>query len=447
MRIIIIGGVAAGTTAATNARRNDSNAEIVIYEKDDYISYAGCGIPYYLGGIVDKIETLAPRGTDFFMIKHNIDVIIRHEVVDVDTKNKTVQVKNLNDGKVFTDKYDKLVFATGATAVIPPIKGMENKNVFTLRNINDMKSIKSFIDTNKPSKAAIIGTGFIGLELCENFKRIGIEVTMIERLEQVTPGLDKDMADYVEKHLVENGIKVLTGVSAAEFKDDRVILENGKEEEADFFIVSTGVRPNTVLAVKAGIELGVTKAIKINELMQTSVQDIYACGDCCEQTDLITNKPIYRPLGTNANKMGTIAGENISGGSLKLKGVLGTGIFKVFGMSVGLTGMSEAAAEREGFDVVVSHDKKSNKPEYMGGKEMIIKGVADAKSGRILGAQIIGFEGVDKRLDVLVTAITYNAKAEDLFYLDLAYAPPFSIVRDPIAYTGMMLNNKIIGKK
>lgn len=443
MRIIIIGAVAAGTSAAAKARRNSEEAEITIYEKDNFISYSGCGMPYYIGGEVESVDDLTPRDSDFFKSKYNVDVFILHEVLAISPDEKSVTVKNLTSGEVFIDYFDKLVIATGARATIPPIKGAEAKHVFTLRNINDMNRIKGFIDTNKPKTAAIIGTGFIGLEMCENLKVLGIDVTLVEKLPQVTPGLDSDMAIYVQDHIERNGVNVLTGVSASEITKSTVVLSDGKEINADMVLMSTGVRPNTELAVTAGIELGVAGAIRVNTKMQTNLPDIYACGDCAEQFHIVTGKPIYRPLGSTANKTGRIAGDSMTGGDLAFRGVLGTGIFKIFDMAVGQTGLSEREAKEQGYDVAVSHNIKPNKPGYMGGKEMIIKGIADKTDGRMLGVQIVGYEGVDKRLDVFVTAITFKAKAEDLFHLDLAYAPPFSTTKDPVMYSGMILDNAI----
>lgn len=443
MRLIIIGAVAAGTSAAAKARRNDENAEIIIYDKDSYISYSGCGMPYYIGGEVEDAKKLTPRDPVFFKSKYNVDILIRHEVLSIDHKNKTLEIKNLATGDTFQDHYDKLVIAAGAAAVIPPVKGADLKNVFSLRNIGDMNQIKDFINEYAPKSAVIVGTGFIGLEVCENLKELGIEVTLIERLPWVTPVLDGDMAVYVEDHLRKNGIKLLTGLSVAEIKKDRVILEDQREVEADFVLLSTGVRPNTELAAKAGIELGVTGAIKVNEKMMTNVKDIYSCGDCSEQYHVVTGKPVYRPMGSTANKTGRIAGDVVTGGNLSFRGILGTGIFKVFDMTVAITGLTEREAKKEGYHVAVCHNIKPNKPEYMSGREMVIKGIADKDTGRLLGVQIAGFEGVDKRIDVFVTAITYKAQAEDLFHLDLAYAPPFSTTKDPVMYTGMILDNAI----
>jgi rhodanese-related sulfurtransferase len=279
--------------------------------------------------------------------------------------------------------------------------------------------------------------------VCENLKKLGMGVTILEKLPQVTPGLDGDMAVYVEEHLKKNGVSVLTGASVAEITKGSVLLSDGSAVPADMVLVSTGVRPNSELAADAGIELGVASAIRVNERMQTNVQDIYACGDCTEQFHLVTGKPVYRPLGSTANKTGRIAGDSVTGGDLAFRGILGTGIFEVFGMAVAQTGLSQREATEQGYETVVCHNIKPDRPEYMGGKEMVIKAVADNATGRLLGVQIVGFSGVDKRIDVFVTAISLKAKAEDLFYLDLAYAPPFSTTKDPVMYTGMILDNAI----
>lgn len=443
MRIIIIGAVAAGTSAAAKARRNREDAEIVVYEKDGDISYSGCGMPYYLGGLVENADELTPRDPAFFKSKYNIDIHIRHEVLAIDPASHAITVKNLTTGVVLTDFYDKLVLATGARAFIPPITGIDQPHVFHLRNIGDIRRIKTFLATKKPQSAAIIGTGFIGLEVCENLKALGISVTLLEKLPQVTPGLDPDMAVHVQAHLVKNSITVKTGVTVESIQSDTVTLADGSAVRADMVLVSTGVKPNTELAAAAGLQLGVANAIRVDAQMRTSVPDIYACGDCIEQTQLVTGRPVYRPLGSTANKTGRIAGDSLTGGDLTFRGILGTGIFQIFGMTVAQTGLSEREARAEGYTPVVCHNIKPDKPTYMHGQEMIIKGVADRETGRLLGAQIVGFSGVDKRIDVFVTALSFKAKAEDLFHLDLAYAPPFSTTKDPVMYTGMILENAI----
>ena len=445
MKLIVIGAVAAGTSAAAKARRNSEDLQITIYERDQFISYSGCGMPYYLGGEVERAEELTPRDPAFFLSKYNVEIKIRHEALSIDPANKSVALKNLATDEIFTDHYDKLILATGAHSTTPPIPGRERDNVFTLRNINDMLRIKSFLDEKKPKFAVIIGTGFIGLEMCENLMRLGISVTLLEKLPQVTPGLDDDMAIRVQEHLKKSGVPVLTGVSIAEITDSGVVLADGTNIPAQLTLLSTGVRPNTDLAKAAGVALGVTGAIAVNARMETNVADIFACGDCAEQFHVVTGKPVYRPLGSTANKTGRIAGDCATGGNLAYRGTLGTGIFRVLGLAVGQTGLSEREAREAGYDVVVCHNTKPDKPEYLGGTEMTIKAVAERATGRLLGAQIVGFEGVDKRIDVFATAITFGAKAEDLFYLDLAYAPPFATTKDPVLYTGMILENAIHG--
>lgn len=443
MRIVIIGAVAAGTSAAAKARRNNEDAEIVVYEKDSDISYSGCGMPYYLGGIVEEEGELTPRDPAYFKSRYNIDVLTRHEVRSIDPVGKTLTGIRLTDGSRFEDRFDKLVLATGASAVVPPIPGAEQENAFTLRTISDMRKIKRYIEQKKPRKAAVIGSGFIGLEMCENLKRAGLDLVLLERLPQITPGMDIDMAVYVRDHLEKNGVRVMTGVTVTSVTPQGVSLDSGESMEADLILLSVGVRPNVRLAQSAGIVLGATGAIQVDRKMRTNFQDIYACGDCAEQFSLITGKPIYRPLGSTANKTGRIAGDSLTGGPLEFRGILGTSIFMLFDMAVAQTGLSEREAVELGYDVAVCHNIKPSKPEYFGGKEMVIKGIADRSTGKLLGAQIVGYEGVDKRIDVFVTALSYGACAEDLFHLDLAYAPPFSTTKDPVMYTGMILENDI----
>ena len=445
MKILVIGAVAAGTSAAAKARRNSEDAQITIYEKDRFISYSGCGMPYFLGGEVADAAELTPRDPAFFRSKYNVEIQTQHEVLAIDPAKKTVSVKNLITGDVFSDSYDKLILATGARAVTPPIPGREQAHVFTLRNINDMLAIHSFLEERKPASAAIIGTGFIGLEVCESLTRLGVAVTLLEKLPQVTPGLDRDMAIHVEEHLKKNGIAVQTGVSIASIADNSVVLSDKTSIPADLVLLSTGVRANTELAASAGVALGASGAILVNPRMETNLADIFACGDCIEQFHIVTGKQVFRPLGSTANKTGRIAGDCATGGNLAYRGTLGTGIFRVLGLSVGQTGLSEREALEAGFDAVVCHNTKPDRSEYLGGKEMVIKAIADRATGRLLGAQIVGTAGVDKRIDVFATAITYGAKAEDLFYLDLAYAPPFSTTKDPVMYTGMILENAIHG--
>ena len=443
MRIIIIGAVAAGTSAAAKARRNTEEVEITIYEKDRYISYSGCGMPYYLGGEVEEEAELYPRDPAFFKTKYNVDIHTGHEVISVDPATKTLQVKDLANGQIFNDTYDKFLFATGAIAAVPPIKGADRDNAFVLRNIRDMQAIDAYIEKNAPQNAVIIGTGFIGMEMCESLVNRGIHVTLLEKQQTISPWLDRDMSAHLKKYLDLKGVGHITGISVEQITENQVLLANGEEIPADLVLLAAGIIPNTALAGKTGIQLGTTGAIAVNERMETSLKDIYACGDCIEVENIISGKPVYCPLGSTANKTGRIAGDRMTGGDLIFRGVLGTGIYKVFDMTVAKTGLGEEQAKLEGIETSVCHNIKPNRPEYMHGQEMVIKAVADKKTGRLLGVQIIGYAGVAKRIDVFATAMTYGAKAEDLFHLDLAYAPPFATTKDPVHYTGMILDNTI----
>ncbi len=442
MKIVIIGAVAAGTSAAAEIRRNDRTAEIVLYEKDRYISYSGCGMPYYLGNVFTSFDDLIPRDAAFFKQKYNINVRIMHQVVSVNLESKTLQVRNLLTGQEFPDSYDKLVIATGAGAVRPPIDGSDKKHVFVLRSISDVKDIKIFLSMNKPKKAAIIGSGPIGLEMAENLTRIGIKTTLIFR-SSIIRGLDPELAVLVEENLKKNDVGLAANAAIREITDNGVLLDDGSFYAADIVLLATGVKPAVELAKAAGIELGPTGAIKVDRRMMTSAPDIYACGDCTEYYHRISGKPVYRPLGSTANKTGIIAGNQITGGSEEFQGILGTSIFQVFDLTVAQTGLTEQEAALAGYDPVVSLDRKPDKPEFMGGDVMTVKAVADRKSGMLLGCQIVGSQGVDKRIDVCAAVLTLKGKAEDLISMDLSYSPPYSIPKDPLFYTGVKLNQQL----
>ncbi|MFB1082361.1 FAD-dependent oxidoreductase [Jeotgalibacillus sp. JSM ZJ347] len=449
-KLLIIGSVAAGTSVGAKARRNSEDLQITIYDKDTDISYSGCGIPYYVGGEVAELDDLTPRNAAWFKKRYNIDIHTAHEVESINHQEKTAVIRNLMTNETFTDTYDTLVLATGATSFVPPIPGVEADNVFSVRNIRNAGEIRNYVDTHQPKKATIVGGGFIGLEMAEQLTLRGIEVTLVERLPQVMPPLDQDMAARVADHLKEKNVKLMTGETVHSLEGGQRItsvqLESGQTVETDLVILSVGIRPNTDLAREIGVEIGETGAIKVNRKMQTNVPDIFAVGDVAESFSLITGKPIYRPLGSTANKTGRIAGQVITGENAEHRGILGTGIFKVFDLAVAQTGLTEKEAVEEGYSIEVLHNIKPDRPEYLGGKEMVIKAVADRKTGKLLGAQIIGPQGVDKRIDVFVTAISFGAKAEDLFHLDLAYAPPFATTKDPVMYTGMALHNSISKK-
>lgn len=448
MRIVIIGAVAAGTSAAAKARRNDDFAEIVIYEKDQDISYSGCGLPYYIGDEIKDIEELTPRDEKFFDEKYDIKVKTQHEVTHVNMIHKRLTIKNLVTGETFNDHFDKLILATGARPFVPKIDGIDQKHVFFLRNVQNAIAIKTFIQKHKPKSAIIAGTGFIGFEVLENLLPWNIKVKVVEVMNKITPNLDEDMALLLENKLIEKGIEIIKGTGITEIHEDCVTLSSGKVEDADMVILATGVRPNVDLAKAMGLRLGTTGAIWVDDTMRTSHPDVYAAGDCIETYNSITKQAVYRPLGTTANKTGRIAGDNItrvdnSSGLMHYQGNLSTGIFKLFDLSIGSTGLSEVEARKAGYDIEVIHNIKPHRPSYFDGEEMVIKAIADRSSKQLLGVQIIGTEGVDKRLDVFATLITYHAKVDELFHLDLSYAPPFSTTKDPVHYTGMILDNAI----
>lgn len=442
-KIIIIGAVASGTSAGAKARRNDENVNITIYEKDKFISYSGCGMPYFIGGEIDSIDSLTPRDPVFFKKKYNINVCIGHEVISIDKNNKSVEVKNLDSGEIFTDNYDKLIIATGAIACKPDFIGCNNENVHTLRNINDAIKVKNYINNSNVKNAVVVGSGFIGFEILESLLHLGINVTLVERNNKLTPNLDIDMSLYLENELDKKNVTIMKNTTVVSVVDNIVTLSNDTKIDADVVILAIGVMPNTHLAQSIGVELGVTNAIKVDTKMQTNITDILACGDCVETYSTITNKPVYRPLGSTANKTGRIAGDIATGGNLEYKGNLSTGIFKFFDLTIATTGLSEEEAIANGYDIEICHNIKPDKPEYMMGKEMVIKAIADKNSSRLLGVEIIGYDGVDKRIDVFATLITYKASVDELFHLDLAYAPPFSTTKDPVHYTGMILDNAI----
>ncbi|HPP94294.1 MAG TPA: FAD-dependent oxidoreductase [Spirochaetota bacterium] len=446
MRVLIIGSVAGGTSAAAKMRRNSEELEIVIYDMDKDISYSGCGIPYFVGEDYISREDLTPRNSQWFKKRFNIDIFTEHKVTDIDFEKKVISVINLKTGEAFTDSYDKLVIAVGANPSIPNIEGIDSANVFPVRNVQSGERIKIFIKEKNPKSAVIIGAGFIGLEMAENLKSRGLDVTLIESAPHVMPSMDYEMALYIQDHLLKNGIKLYTSEKVESITENGRYVNtlSGSKIATDMIVVATGVKPATDIVKNKGIKLGLHGGIIVNDKMETNIPDVYAVGDCCEVKSTVTGEYIYRPLGSTANKMGRIAGDVITGGSLRFRGVPGTGIFKTFELTVAQTGLSEKEAATRGIDYVVSHNIKENQSKYLKeSRELVIKCISERKSERILGVQIVGERGVDKRIDVFVTAMTFGAKVSDLFHLDLAYAPPFSTTKDPVMYSGMILDNAI----
>ncbi|HAP5386433.1 FAD-dependent oxidoreductase [Enterococcus faecalis] len=450
MKIVIIGSVAAGTSVAAKARRNTEEAEIVVYDQDKDISYSICGIPYYIGEEVDELDKLIPRNAAWFKKRYNVDIFTEHRVTVIHPENQTIEVENLQTGEKKTEAYDELVLATGAKPVVPEVFKVQkaSKNLFHVRNIQDAASIHSFVERENPQQATIIGAGFIGLEMAEQLVHKGIDVTIVQRGNQVMKQMDADMAYRVQLELEKNNVSIQLNTTITKvIEKNGTIIELATNQDqsikSDLVILAAGVTPNTSLVQSTSIQLGESGAIKVNKKMQTTVSHIYAVGDVAESYSLITDKPLYRPLGSTANKMGRIAGDVITEGTLEHRRILGTGIVRVFNLAVAYTGLTEKEAQSEGLETAVLYNIKPDHADYLGGKELTIKALADKSDGRILGAQIIGQQGVDKRIDVIATAISFGAVAEDLFHLDLAYAPPFATTKDPILYTGMALDNTV----
>jgi NADPH-dependent 2,4-dienoyl-CoA reductase/sulfur reductase-like enzyme/rhodanese-related sulfurtransferase len=455
VKIVVVGSVAAGTSAAAKARRNTEAARITVYERDHDISYSGCGLPYYLGGQVEQIDQLTPRDPAWFEARYDVDVRTGHEVTGVDPTARTVTVRDLATGATFTDTYDELVLATGVRAVVPPLPGVELPGVFTLRTPADARAARAWIEARGAARAVIVGGGYIGLEVAEQLTERGLQVALVEMADHVMPRMDADMSARVDAELRKHGVELRTAarVAAIEGHDGGVtgvVVEPAAGGgtatlPADLVVVAVGVRPNLDLARQAGVEIGPTGAIAVDRRQRTSVEHVWAVGDVAESFHVVTGEPVWVPLGSTANKTGRIAGDAITGGPLEHRGILGTSIVRVFDLGVGMTGLTESQARAAGYDVEVLHNIKPDRPEYLGGRPFVIKAVADRATGRLLGAQAIGASGADKRLDVLATAITFGADVADLFHLDLAYSPTYATTKDPVHYTGMALTNAVHG--
>ena len=449
MKIVIIGGVAAGTNAAVRARRNSEEAEIVIYDRDVDVAHAGFATHYAVGGQVESMDELVPYDAKWFKDIYNIDVKTQHEVVKIDHDKKSVTVKNLETQDEFEDSYDTLVFANGTVFGTPPVfRDKSFDNMFRIKTVQLGRRLEDYIKKENPKTAIVIGAGYIGLGVSEQLTKAGIKVRTVDFLKYPMAQLDNDMSTYIVDILEENGVTFHGNEGVVELESDGDCLESVTTSlnhvyEADMFILSTGVKPNTELAESIGVEIGDTRAIKVNEKMQTNLEGVYAVGDVAEAYHAITKKPIYLPLATTAAKMGRVAGDVITGGDLTFKGILGTSVVRLFGHTIAGTGMTETLARTDGFEPIVLTSVQSDHLSFMGGKDMIIKAIAHPETERLLGFQIIGPEGVERRIDVFATAMTANMKASDLFDIDLAFTPPVSTPKDPVMYTGMALTNAI----
>ncbi|RKD26644.1 NADPH-dependent 2,4-dienoyl-CoA reductase, sulfur reductase [Caminicella sporogenes DSM 14501] len=450
-KVLVIGAVAAGTKTAAKLKRENPDIDVTVVTKDEYISYAGCGLPYYVGGVIEEKRELVVKTPEDFKLITGVDIFTKHEAVDIDGENKIVKVKVLETGEIKDFEYDSLVIATGASPFVPPIEGRDLSGVFTLRKVEDALQIRELVESGKVKNAVVIGGGFIGLETAENLFERGINVSLVELAPHILPGFDEEIALYAQNYMQEKGINIYTSEKAIAIKgktEVEKVITDKRELEADLVIMSVGVRPNVDIAKKLGVEIGTTGAIKVNEYMETNIKDVYAVGDCAETTNLITGKPAWYPMGSTANKMGRVVGININDNKKdSLKGVLGTTIVKLFGLNAAKTGLSEKAAKKEGYNVVSVIVPGNDKAHYYPGYRMIItKLIADKDTHKVLGAQIIGEGVVDKPIDIIATAITLGAKVEDLEKLDLAYAPPFSMAMSTTIVAANVLLNKIKNK-
>lgn len=448
MKVIIVGGVAGGASAAARLRRLDENARITMYERSGYISYANCGLPYYIGGVITDRRQLTLQTPDSFYKRFRVDVKVNHEVLSIDRVNHTVEVKNLSTGEIFTDNYDKLVLSPGAKAVKPPIPGIESERIFTLRTVEDTYRIADEIKALKAESAVVIGGGFIGIEAAENLTGIGLSVSLCEASPQVLSQFDDDMIPQVHAVIREKGINLILGraISSFEEKEDGIesVLSDGEHIKSDIVLLAIGVAPDSALAVSAGIKTGIKGAITVDEHMLTSDPDIYAVGDAAEIEELVTGSKANIPLAGPANKQGRIAADNIAGISSSYKGTMGTSVLKIFDITAASTGINERRARAMSlkYDKVIL-SPSSHASYYPGGKVMTMKVLFDPDKDRLLGAQIIGYDGVDKRIDVIATALRAGMRASELAALELAYAPPYSSAKDPVNMAGFIIENVI----
>ena len=457
-RLLVIGAVAAGTKTAAKARREHPDWDITVLERGHDISYAGCGLPYFIGGIIRERKELVVRTPDYFKSAFEINVLTGHEATRIDTASKAVTAKNLESGQEKVFPYDTLVLAMGASPVVPPVPGINLPGVHTVRRVTDAEGIVRELAGQTGTstlKAVVVGGGMIGLEVAENLAARGLSVSVVELTEQVLPGFDPEMAALVKDALEQSGVQVFCGEKVAAFEanaEGRLAraVTSMRSLDCDLAVWATGVRPNSGLAKAAGIEIGPTGAIAVDNNMRTSAQDVFAVGDCAENRNLLTGKPAWYPMGSTANKMGRIAALNLEQGAEEgpaLTGVLGTTVLKVFSVNAAKTGLSEKAARDEGFDAVTVLVPANDRAHYYPGyKTIVTKLVVDTATHRVLGAQIVGEGVVDKPIDVIATAISLGGTVDDLAGLDLAYAPPFSMAMSSTTVAANVALNKLTGK-
>ena len=452
MKVVIVGGVAGGATAAARIRRLDEQAEIVVFERSGYISYANCGLPYYIGDVITDPEELTLQTPESFFSRFRVDMKVRHEVTAIHPERKTVSVKNLETDEVFEESYDKLILSPGAKPTQPRLPGVGIDKLFTLRTVEDTFRIKEYINQNHPKSAVLAGGGFIGLELAENLRELGMDVTIVQRPKQLMNPFDADMASMIHSEMRKHGVKLALGYTVEGFEERNggvdVLLKDNAPLHADMVVLAIGVTPDTALAREAGLELGIKGSIVVNDRMETSVPDIYAAGDAVQVKHYVTGEDALISLAGPANKQGRIIADNICGGDSRYLGSQGSSVIKVFDMTAATTGINETNARKAGLDVdTVIPSPMRHAGYYPGGKVMTMKVVFEKGTYRLLGAQIVGYDGVDKRIDVLATAIHAGLKATQLKDLDLAYAPPYSSAKDPVNMAGFMIDNISKGLK
>ena len=445
MKIVIVGGVAGGATAAARIRRLNEHAEIIIFERSGFISYANCGLPYYIGGVIEDKEDLTLQTPESFFRRFRIIAKVNHEVTDIDVQHKTVHVTNLKTGTSFTEKYDKLILSPGAKPILPDFY-TENERTFTLRTVEDTLKIRAFVEQKQPKTAVVIGGGFIGLEMAENLAELGVKTTIVQRSNHLLPTVDCDMASFIHANFRHHGVQLLlnTNTNKISITGEKVSLDfdNGSNLNADMVVLAVGVTPENTLAKKIGLELGVKGAIKVNAKMETLIPDIYAVGDAVEVKHFITEKDSVISLAGPANKQGRIVADNICGLNSEYKGSQGSSVIKLFDMTVATTGINEQQAKAYGIEYEkVILTQNSHAGYYPDATAMTLKLIFEKATYKVLGAQIVGYDGVDKRIDVIATWVRAGMKADELKDLDLAYAPPYSSAKDPVNMAGFVVEN------
>jgi len=448
-KIVIVGGVAGGATAAARLRRLDEQSHIVMFERGEYISFANCGLPYYIGGTITERDALLVQTVEGMSKKFNLDIRNLSEVTRINRDKKTVEVKNLKTGEVYEEAYDKLILSPGANPIKPPIPGIESAdNVFTLRNVPDTDAIKGFVDSKKPKRAVVVGGGFIGVEMAENLHERGVHVTIVEMLDQIMAPVDFEMASILHSHITDKGAELILGDGVKSFENDgkKVVLQSGKEIATDLIILSIGVRPENSLARDAGLEIAERGGIVVSDSLQTADSDIYAIGDAIQVKDFINGSAAMIPLAWPANRQGRLVADHIYGKDVKYSGSMGTSVAKVFDMTVASTGNNEKTLQRLGIDYNTVHiHPGSHAGYYPGAFPIALKMTFDPSSGRIFGVQGVGYAGVEKRIDVVATAMKGGLTVFDLPDLELAYAPPYSSAKDPVNMLGYVASNIIEG--